>query len=72
MLVTHTTIYRNLVNGQHYRLSKKYGVECKCVLTGEWYPSPMKIGTLEREAISYIITQETTLGRVLRKMGLRK
>ena len=72
MLITHTTIYRNLVNGQHYRLSKKYGVECKCVITGEWYPSPMKIETLEREAISYIITQETTLGRVLRKLGLRE
>ncbi|AUM57676.1 hypothetical protein phiL_123 [Escherichia phage LAMP] len=72
MLTTHTTIYRNLVNGQHYRLSKKYGVEYRCMLTGEWYPSPMKIETLEREAVRYIITQETTLGRVLRKLGLRK
>lgn len=72
MLTTHTTIYRNLRNGQNYRLSKKYGVECRCVLTGEWYPSPMTIEMLEREAISYIITQETKLGRVLRKLGLRK
>ena len=42
------------------------------MLTGEWYPSPMKIEMLEREAISYTITQETMLGRVLRKLGLRK
>lgn len=72
MLTTHTTVYRNLVNGQHYRLSKKYGIECKCMLTGEWYPSPMKIDTLERDAISYTITQETALGRVFRKLGFRK
>lgn len=72
MLTTHTTVYRNLRNGQHYRLSKRYGVECKCVLTGEWYPSPMKLETLEQEAVSYTITQETKLGRVLRKLGLRK
>ena len=72
MLITHTTIYRNLVNGQHYRLSKKYGVECKCVITGEWYPSPMNLERLELEAVSYTITQETTLGRILRKLGLRK
>lgn len=72
MLTTYTTIYRNLRNGQHYRLSKKYGVECKCIITGEWHPSPMKIETLEHEAISYTIKQETTLGRILRKLGLRK
>lgn len=67
MLKTYVTIYRNLRNGQTYRISKKYGVECKCMLTGEWYPSPMTLEQLDVEAASYTVSIETTLGRWVRR-----
>lgn len=67
MLKTYVKMYRNLRNGQTYRVSKKYGVECKCPLSGEWYPSPMTIDQLNVEAASYVVAIETTLGRWIRK-----
>lgn len=67
MLKTSVTMYRNLRNNQTYRVSKKYGIECKCLLTGEWYPTPMTIDQLNVEAASYTITMETKLGRIVRK-----
>lgn len=67
MLKLYVTMYRNLRNNQHYRVTKKYGVECRCPLSGEWYPSPMTEETLMSEAVSYTITQQTFLGRIVSK-----
>ena len=71
-LKTEVKMYRNILNNITYRKTDKYGIECKCVLTGEWYPSPIQEQALIDNSVTYTITQETKLGRFLRKLGLRK
>lgn len=71
-LKTEVKMYRNILNNMTYRKTDKYGIECKCTLTGEWYPSPIQEQTLIDNSVTYTITQETKLGRFLRKLGLRK
>lgn len=69
MLKTKVIMYRNLMNKCEYRKTEKHGIQCKCLLTGEWYPTPMKEDVLNHVAVSYTIYVDTKLGAMLKKIS---